>query len=74
MHKITFDLMDFEEVEIVPIADVHLGNPLCNEAEFKRIIDYVKEEPDNPKRARICLLNGDLSTEERNETCHHFRS
>lgn len=61
MHKITFDLMDFEEVEIVPIADVHIGNPLCNEAEFKRIIDYVKEEPDNPKRARICLLNGDLT-------------
>lgn len=61
MLKIVFDLLDFEEVEIVPIADVHIGNPLCNEAEFKRIIDYVLEEPDNPKTARICLLNGDLT-------------
>lgn len=61
MQKIIFDLLDFEEVEIVPIADVHIGNPLCNEAEFKRIIDYVLEEPENPKRARICLLNGDLT-------------
>lgn len=61
MHKIVFDLLDFEEVEIIPIADVHIGNPLCNEAEFKRIIDYVLEEPENPKCARICLLNGDLT-------------
>lgn len=61
MRKIVFDLMDFEEVEIVPIADVHIGNPLCNEAEFKRIVDYIKEEPENPKMARICILNGDLT-------------
>lgn len=61
MLKIEFDLLDFEEVEVVPIADLHIGNELCNEAEFKRIVDYILEEPDDPKTARICLLNGDLT-------------
>ena len=61
MLKIVFDLLDFEEVEIVPIADVHMGNPLNDEATFKKTIDYILEEPENPKRARICLLNGDLT-------------
>lgn len=60
MLTINFDLSAFEEVEIVPIADVHIGNPLCNEALLKRIIDYVQEEPENENCARICLLNGDL--------------
>lgn len=61
MHKIVFDLLDYEEVEVIPIADVHCGSPLFAESEFKKIIDYVLEEPENPKRARICLLNGDLT-------------
>lgn len=61
MNKIIFDLKTFEEVEVVPIADVHIGNPLCDEVAFKDIIDYILEEPSNPKRARICLLNGDLT-------------
>ena len=61
MLEIKFDLTAFEEVEIIPIADVHIGNPLCNEAELKRIVDYISEEPENPKCARICLLNGDLT-------------
>ena len=45
----------------MPIADVHIGNELCNEAEFKKIVDYILEEPDDPRCARICLLNGDLT-------------
>lgn len=61
MLEIKFDLREFESVEIVPIADVHIGNPLCNEAAFKELVDYVLEEPDDPKCARICLLNGDLT-------------
>ena len=61
MLEIKFDLTEFEEVEIVPISDVHMGSPLCNEAELKRVIDYVLEEPEDPKCARICLLNGDLT-------------
>ena len=61
MLEIKFDLSQFQSVEICPIADVHIGNPLCNETEFKRLVDYVMEEPDDPNTARVCLLNGDLT-------------
>ena len=61
MNKIVFELPETEEVEIIPLADAHIGNPNCDEVSFKRTIDYILEEPDNPKRARICLLNGDLT-------------
>ena len=61
MLQIHFDLSKFEGVEIVTVQDVHIGNPLCLESEFKKIVDYIKEEPFDPKMARICLLNGDLT-------------
>lgn len=61
MLTIKYELPKSEWVEIVPIGDAHCGNPLFDEAEFKRTIDYVLEEPDDPKGARICLLNGDLT-------------
>ena len=61
MLKIQFDLSDFYSVEILPISDVHCGNPLCDIGALKDIIEYVNEEPDDPNMARICLLNGDLT-------------
>ena len=61
MLKIVFDLTEFEEVEIVPIADVHIGNPLSDIQSLHDIISYINAEPDNPKCARICVLNGDLT-------------
>lgn len=61
MLQIKFDLCNFDSVELVPIADVHIGSPLCQEGKFKEIVDYILEEPDDPKMARICLLNGDLT-------------
>ena len=61
MNSFTFDLPLSEEVEICPLADVHIGNPLCDEQAFKKTIDYILEEPTNPKRARVCILNGDLT-------------
>jgi len=61
MLQIKFDLSQYESVEIVPIADVHIGNPLCQEHILKEIVDYVLEEPNDPLMARICLLNGDLT-------------
>lgn len=61
MLTIHFELPTSEWVEVVPVGDVHIGNPLCDEASFKAVIDYVMEEPDDPKGARICLLNGDLT-------------
>lgn len=61
MLKIKYELPESESAELLIISDVHIGNPLCNEAEFKRFVDYIKEEPDDPKMARICILNGDLT-------------
>lgn len=61
MLTINFDLTQFESVEIIPIADCHIGNPLALEGAIKETIDYVLQEPDDPKCARICLLNGDLT-------------
>lgn len=61
MLTIKFDLPESEWVEVVPIGDVHIGNPLCDESEFKKTVDYILEEPNDSKGARICLLNGDLT-------------
>lgn len=61
MLQIDFDLRHFESVEIVPIADCHCGNPLFQDHILKQTIDYILEEPNDPKMARICLLNGDLT-------------
>ena len=61
MLKIVFDLSQFESVEIVPIADTHIGNILCDIQALHDTISYVMKEPDDPKCARICLLNGDLT-------------
>jgi len=61
MLKVVFDLTDFEEVELVPVSDVHIGNQLCDIQTLHDIISYINDEPDDPKCARICLLNGDLT-------------
>lgn len=61
MLKIVFDLSQFESVEIVPIADTHVGNILCDIQALHDTISYVMKEPTDPKCARICLLNGDLT-------------
>lgn len=61
MLTIRYELPESELVEVVPIGDCHIGNPLCSESDLKRTIDYILEEPDDPKGARICLLNGDLT-------------
>ena len=61
MLQIEFDLSQFESVEIVPIADCHCGNKHFLDHILKQTIDYVLEEPDDPKMSRICLLNGDLT-------------
>ena len=61
MLKIVFDLSQFEEVELIPVSDVHVGNPLCSLQDLHDIISYIKEEPADPKCARICLLNGDMT-------------
>ena len=61
MLEISFDLTEFESVEVIPIADTHCGNPLFLDHKLKEVIDYILEEPEDPKMARVCLLNGDLT-------------
>lgn len=61
MLKIDFDLTEFTDLEIIPLADIHIGNELCDIGALKNIIEYINDEPANPSTARICLLNGDLT-------------
>lgn len=61
MLKIVFDLSTFESVELIALADAHVGNPLCDIGALKDIIEYINEEPEDPTCARVCLLNGDLT-------------
>lgn len=61
MLTVNFDLTEFESVEVIPIADTHCGNPLFLDHKLKEVIDYILEEPEDPKMARVCLLNGDLT-------------
>lgn len=43
------------EIEIIPISDIHYGDPLCNLTLLTNIINYIKNN-DNV----YCILNGDL--------------
>lgn len=61
MLENVFDLSTCESVELIPIGDVHIGNPLCAESEFAKVVEYIKQEPSDPKCARVCILNGDLT-------------
>ena len=61
MLKVIFDLTQFESFELLMIADVHIGNVLCDIQTLHETIEYIKKEPDDPKMARICVLNGDLT-------------
>lgn len=56
MKPIRIDLSEnLREIEIIPIADVHLGDPMCNYKHFMETLEYIKER-DNV----FCVLNGDL--------------
>lgn len=61
MLDIQFDLTHFTEAEIIDLSDWHIGNPLCDEALIKNVCDYIMQEPENPKRARVCFMNGDIT-------------
>lgn len=56
MKPIKIDLSEnLKEIEIVPIADIHLGDPMCDYRRVMETIQYI-EEHDNV----FCVLNGDL--------------
>lgn len=46
---------ELKKLEIVPFADLHLGDPLCDLRTIREKINYVKEHNDV-----YCLLNGDI--------------
>ena len=61
MLTVNFDLTECDSVEVIALADVHLGNELCQEGLLKETIDYILQEPEDPLMARVCVLNGDLT-------------
>jgi hypothetical protein len=44
-----------KEIRIIPLADIHLGDPLLDEKLLKQTIEYIRDN-DNV----FCVLNGDL--------------
>lgn len=60
MIENVFDLSSFTEAEIIVLSDWHIGNPLCNEELIARVCDYISQEPENPKCARLAIMNGDF--------------
>lgn len=56
MKTIKIDLQrELEYIEIVPIADAHIGDALCDMELLKQEIDYVKKN-----KHTFAVLNGDL--------------
>jgi len=46
----------FKQIRIVPISDLHYGNPLCSVKHFQNTVDFVKNNDDV-----FAFLNGDLA-------------
>lgn len=56
MKAIKIDLsQDLKNLEIIPLADLHIGDPLCDMNSIKAKIEYIKNN-----RNVYCMLNGDL--------------
>lgn len=56
MKPIKIDLPeDVTQIEIVPLADVHLGDTHCAYREFRKVLDYIENTPNV-----YTILNGDL--------------
>lgn len=46
---------NLKEVHLIPVSDVHYGNPLCSVKHFRQTVKYLKEN-----RNAYAILNGDL--------------
>ena len=56
MRVVTITLpKDVHEIEIVPLSDAHIGDPLANEKAFVDMVRYISEKPNC-----YAILNGDL--------------
>ena len=55
MKVIKHSLGDFKEIEILPLADLHLGDPHSDYKKIRGWLDYIEAKPN-----AFCILNGDL--------------
>lgn len=56
MKSISVELSaEFREIEIIPIADTHVGDPLADEKLFRKRVEYVRTTEN-----AFAILNGDL--------------
>ena len=55
MRVVKHDLPNFDSLEIIPIADAHMGDPLSDARRVKDLIQYVLAAEN-----RYLILNGDL--------------
>lgn len=55
MKVIKVDLKDREDIEILPLADLHIGSKECDIKLIKETIDYIKNTPHV-----YTILNGDI--------------
>ena len=46
---------DLKEIKIIPISDVHIGDPLCNMKYLKQILEEIKNTPNI-----YTIINGDM--------------
>ncbi len=54
MKTVNFDI-DENEIEIIPLADLHIGSPECDELLVKEVCDYIERTPNC-----YTILNGDI--------------
>jgi predicted phosphodiesterase len=53
-----------KQIKIVPLADIHFGDPNCNVTALRKVINYIKDTPDC-----YCILNGDLINNATKNSC-----
>ena len=55
MKAIRCDLPDFDMIELFPMADLHIGDNMCDFKAIQERIEYIKNTPN-----AYCILDGDL--------------
>lgn len=55
LNKIDEKYKDINEIKILPLSDIHFGDPLCDKKLVHNTINYIKENDDV-----FVVLNGDL--------------
>ena len=54
MRVVNFEV-ESNEIQIVPLADLHIGNPQCDEVLIKEVCEYIEKTPNC-----YTILNGDI--------------